>query len=170
MDWAEEWRKRSRCTLRHCHGICFGDWGKRELQKEKLTSWSRCECWAFWIHSWSQLDLDLQFAVAASRPRFMYATCCACVQPLPTCNALTDLHLYNIGLNSVAPCMKPLTFKFEKIEIKLSVCWLTKYLSPLKNRNILGSAYSEVQVAVPCSISFQSSAFREWNLDILGTG
>lgn len=34
--------------------------------------------------------------------------------------------------NSVALCMKPITLKFAKIEIMLSVCWLTKYLSPLK--------------------------------------
>jgi hypothetical protein len=33
---------------------------------------------------------------------------------------------------SVAPCMKPITLKFENIEIMLSVCWLTTYLSPLK--------------------------------------
>jgi hypothetical protein len=35
-------------------------------------------------------------------------------------------------LNSVAPCMKPITLKFDKSEIMLSVCWLTKYLSLLK--------------------------------------
>jgi hypothetical protein len=39
-----------------------------------------------------------------------------------------------------------------------------------QNTNILGSAYSEVQVAAPCSNSFQSSLFRAWKLNFLGTG
>jgi hypothetical protein len=51
----------------------------------------------------------------------------------------------------------------------LSVCWLTKYLSP-QNRNMTGSVYSVVQVAAPCSNSCQSSAFRACNLGFLGTG
>jgi hypothetical protein len=39
-----------------------------------------------------------------------------------------------------------------------------------QDRSILGSAYSEVHAEAPSSHSFQSSAFRAWNLDILGTG
>jgi hypothetical protein len=38
-----------------------------------------------------------------------------------------------------------------------------------QNRKILGRAYSEAQVQVPCSNSFQSSDLYAWNLHLLGT-
>jgi hypothetical protein len=54
--------------------------------------------------------------------------------------------------------MKPITLKFEKNEIMLSVYDQVSVTS--QNRNILGCAYSEMQVAALCSNSFQSSDFR----------
>jgi hypothetical protein len=44
---------------------------------------------------------------------------------------LTTLMAIFISINRVAPCMKFLTLKFEKIEIMLSACWLTKTLLSL---------------------------------------
>jgi hypothetical protein len=44
--------------------------------------------------------------------------------------------------------MKPITLKFEKVEVIVSMCWLSKYLSP-QNRNILGGVYGKVQVTAP---------------------
>jgi len=47
--------------------------------------------------------------------------------------------------NSLASCMKPITLKYEKVEVIVSMCWLSKSLSP-QNRNILGGVYGKVQV------------------------
>jgi hypothetical protein len=61
--------------------------------------------------------------------------------------------------NGVAPCMKPITLKFETIEIMLSV--LADQVSiTSQDINITGSAYSKVQLAAPCSDYFQSSDFH----------
>jgi hypothetical protein len=52
-----------------------------------------------------------------------------------------------------------------------AVCILADQVSiTSQNRNILSSAYSDVQVAAPCSNSFQSSTLHAWNLDFLGRG
>jgi hypothetical protein len=66
----------------------------------------------------------------------------------------------DVVYSSVTPCTKPITLIFETIELVLSV--LADPVSVAsQNRNILDSTYSNVQVAAPCSNSFQSSAFRE---------
>jgi hypothetical protein len=58
--------------------------------------------------------------------------------------------------NSVVPCIKPKTLKFEKIETMLRVSAdQVAITSQIRN-----SAYSELRVTAPCSNYFQSSAFR----------
>lgn len=50
--------------------------------------------------------------------------------------------------NSLTLCVKPITLKYEKVEVIVSMCWLSKYLSPQK-RSILGGVYGKVQVTAP---------------------
>jgi len=55
--------------------------------------------------------------------------------------------------------MKPITLKFEKVEVIVSMCWLSKYPSP-QNRNILGGVYGKVQVTAPDESSTSNPLYR----------
>jgi hypothetical protein len=118
-------------------------------------------------HEYVQNDLSCRWSSALCNEGSLR---CAgvCVLWLPS--GCTESCKESWNFNSVALCMKAITLKFEK-NWDNAICMLASQV-PItsQNRNILGSAHSEVQVAAPCSNSFQSIAFYAWNLNFLRMG